>query len=107
MSALLGLSPQTLARIRAVLAEHPGVEQAILYGSRALGTYHTGSDIDLTLKGEGLALAELLKIADELDELMLPYKIDLSLLHQLDNPQLIEHIRRVGVTIYPMRAHSD
>lgn len=107
MTDLYGLTPQTLARIRAVFAAHPGIEQAILYGSRALGTYHIGSDIDLTLKGGGLALAEVLKIADELDELMLPYKIDLSLFHQLDNPQLIDHIRRVGVTIYPVQTRGD
>jgi hypothetical protein len=32
----------------------------------------------------------LLDIKQALDDLLLPYKIDLSLRHQLDNPQLIE-----------------
>lgn len=38
---------------------------AILYGSRAKGTFHNGSDIDLALKGQGLALQDLLKIKVE------------------------------------------
>jgi hypothetical protein len=32
-----GLSTATTEKVRKVLAEHPQVEQAILYGSRALG----------------------------------------------------------------------
>ena len=35
--------------INRVLAAHPGVEQALLYGSRAKGNYRPGSDIDLCL----------------------------------------------------------
>jgi predicted nucleotidyltransferase len=49
----------------------------VLYGSRAKGNYRPGSDIDLTLLGESLNLTELQKIELELDDLMLPYKIDL------------------------------
>jgi hypothetical protein len=30
----------------------------------------------------------------------LTYKIDLSLFHALDNPELIDHIRRIGVVFY-------
>jgi uncharacterized protein len=40
---------------------------------------------------------ELLKIENEIDDLLLPYKVDLSLFHQIDNPSLIEHIQRVGI----------
>ncbi len=46
-----GLSPATLQKIGEVLKRHPQVTQAILYGSRAKGTYQNGSDIDLTLCG--------------------------------------------------------
>ncbi|MEB3362276.1 MAG: nucleotidyltransferase domain-containing protein [Synechococcaceae cyanobacterium] len=40
-----GLPP---AAIQQVLAAHPEVEQAILYGSRALGRHRPASDIDLS-----------------------------------------------------------
>lgn len=97
-----GLKPDTIARINGVLAAHPEIEQAVLYGSRAKGNYRAGSDIDLCLKGDALTLTQLLKIENELDDLLLPYKIDLSLHHALDNPELIDHIRRIGVVFYPI-----
>ena len=95
-----GLSATTVAKIHGVLSQHSEVEQAILYGSRAKGNYKHGSDIDLTLTGSGLVYDDLLKIMGELDDLLLPYTIDLSLFASLTHPELIEHIRRVGVVFY-------
>jgi predicted nucleotidyltransferase len=95
-----GLNAETVAKIHGVLAKHPEIKQAILYGSRAKGNYRDGSDIDLCLVGETLTLGQLLKVENELDDLLLPYKIDLSLFHALDNLELIDHIRRVGVEFY-------
>jgi predicted nucleotidyltransferase len=96
-----GLKSDAISRINCVFAAHPEVEQAVLYGSRAKGNYRAGSDIDLCLKGEALTLTQMLEIENELDDLLLPYKIDLSLFHTLDNSELIDHIRRVGVVFYP------
>lgn len=59
-----------------------------------------GSDIDLTLKGEHLRYQDLLDIERALDNLLLPYKVDLSLHRHLDNPALIKHIDRVGRQFY-------
>jgi hypothetical protein len=42
----------------------------------------------------------LLKIENEIDDLLLPYEIDLSLFHKIENPQLIDHINRVGKVFY-------
>lgn len=95
-----GLSSAAVERIRAVLARFPSVERAVLYGSRAKGTFKPGSDIDLVLEGDGLRWAELATIADQLDELLLPYQIDLSILHQLDHAELRHHIERVGQVLY-------
>ena len=76
------------------------VEKAILYGSRAKGNYRNGSDIDLVLVGAELNLSQRFKIELELDDLMLPYKIDLALLHQIENKEVVEHINRRGVVFY-------
>ena len=95
-----GLPERTVEKIRDVLARHPAVEAAILYGSRAKGNYRNGSDIDLTLLGSGLGHRDLLKIMGELDDLLLPYTIDLSILHQIDHAGLREHIERVGREFY-------
>ena len=99
-----GLEPGVINSINRVLAAHPEIEQAILYGSRAKGNYRVGSDIDLCLLGEDLTVTQLLKIGNDLDDLLLPYKIDLLLFHTLDNTELIEHIQRVGVVFYSASA---
>jgi len=95
-----GLPQNAVEQICAVLARYPQVERAVLYGSRAKGTYRRGSDIDLTLHGSELTLTVIFRILDELDDLLLPYTIDLSIFHTIESPDLIEHIQRVGVTFY-------
>jgi uncharacterized protein len=98
-----GLSESVIAKINTVLAHYPQVVEARLYGSRAKGNFHPGSDIDLTMLGDQLTRQHLLRIESEIDELSLPYKIDLSLFRQIDNSELIAHIDRVGMTFYKSR----
>lgn len=95
-----GLKKTTIDKIQTVLLAHPAIEKALIYGSRAMGNYREGSDIDLTLVGEQLTYTELSRIETALDALMLPYGIDLSLLHHIDNPELIEHIQQEGQVFY-------
>lgn len=95
-----GLSDATLATVRGILERYPAVEQAIVYGSRAKGNYKTGSDIDLTLIGAGLDFDTLGSIAGDLDDSDIPYKVDLSILANITNPNLVEHIQRVGMVFY-------
>jgi predicted nucleotidyltransferase len=97
---IFGLKPSAIEKIKAVFSGHPEVERVILYGSRAKGNFRPGSDIDLTICGEAVTLSQLFRIEQELDELLLPYKIDLSLLHKIDTPELLEHIKRVGKIFY-------
>jgi predicted nucleotidyltransferase len=95
-----GLKQTTIQKIQNVLSTFPQVEEAIVYGSRAKGNYKPGSDIDLTLKGENLNLSIMNKIATLIDDLLLPYTIDLSIFKNIDNPDLIDHINRVGIVLY-------
>jgi predicted nucleotidyltransferase len=99
-----GLTTTTVERLQSVLAHYPEVEKAVLYGSRAKGTYRPGSDIDLTLCGGELNHTLLTRIDNELDDLLLPYQIDLSLMSSLSHPALLDHIRRVGVVLYEKSA---
>ncbi len=102
-----GLPDTTIQKICAVLARYPQVEQALLYGSRAKGAYKNGSDIDLTLRGgAGLTLNVLYKIMEELDDLLLPYTIDLSIFATISDPDVVEHIQRVGVVFYQQEDKS-
>lgn len=99
-AAKLGLSQATLDKLNSVFLQHKAISSVLVYGSRAKGNYRPGSDIDLTIKGDALEFAELMQIEDQIDDLFLPYTVDLSQYSQLSNTDLIEHIDRVGVVIY-------
>ncbi|HYX05627.1 MAG TPA: nucleotidyltransferase domain-containing protein [Bacteroidales bacterium] len=102
-----GLKNETIKAIQNVFARYPRIEKAILYGSRAKGTYRKGSDIDLTLIGKDLDLTTLFEIETALDDLLLPYKIDLSIYRKIENSDLLEHIVRVGLVFYERKNKSE
>ena len=91
-----GLSSVSIKKINDVINSFPEIDNAVIYGSRAKGNFKPSSDIDITLKGEKLTLKELNKVALMLDDLLLPQKFDISIYRQISNPDLIEHIDRVG-----------
>ena len=64
------------------------------------GNYKAGSDIDLTLEGKKLSADLRSTIATALDDLLLPYSIDLSIRSSIQDSDLNEHINRVGVIVY-------
>lgn len=97
---IAGVDQEETSRLLEVFRRESKIEQVILYGSRAKGTYRPGSDIDLTLKGDKLTLDQLADLAGEIDDLLLPYRVDLSIYHQITNKDLIEHIERVGQVIF-------
>lgn len=97
---LYGLKESVVKKIQQVLSNHSDVQKAVLYGSRAMGNYKPGSDIDLTLEGAALTLKQLNDIEDKLDDLLLPYELDLSIFRQIDSPDLLEHIKHVGLIFY-------
>ncbi len=100
MENIFGLKISVINQIKGVFLNYPQVQEVILYGSRAMGNYKNGSDIDLTVKGDELNLAILNKIDWELDDLLLPYTFDLSLYKHIDNSDLINHIKQVGKVFY-------
>ncbi|MDZ7752572.1 MAG: nucleotidyltransferase domain-containing protein [Gammaproteobacteria bacterium] len=95
-----GIPEADYRRAREVLARHPCVTAAMVYGSRATGRHRPGSDIDLALVG-AISREELLAIAAELDDLLLPYTFDLSLLDHIRDPRLRAHIETDGRVFYP------
>jgi len=98
---MYGLPVSAVEEIKSVFSRYPQVDRVTLYGSRAKGSYKNGSDIDLTVHGRAdLTLNVLFRILDDLDDLLLPYTFDLSIFQDIDNPDLLAHIRRVGVTFY-------
>lgn len=100
-----GLKDSEINALRETLASIPEVEEAIIYGSRARGTNRISSDIDITLKGRNLTYLQLALLDAKIDDLYLPYFVDLSLFSMLKNEDLIESIAREGKVLY--RNESD
>ena len=75
-----------------------GIEDVILYGSRAKGDYRKGSDIDITIFGDQFDPALLTKI--KIDDHALQYKIDLSFFTKIQNLGLWRYIKRIGKILY-------
>lgn len=99
MATRFGLSEDDIARLWGVFERYPKIDQVLLYGSRAKGNYRPGSDIDLTLMGE-IDWPTFNQLTTELDDLLLPYQIDLSIYQHIDNDELKAHIQRHGQVMY-------
>lgn len=105
-----GLKNNTIRIIQKVFSEFHEIDEVIIYGSRANGNYRPGSDIDISLKGTEINLDVLNQVSLKLDNLMLPYFFDISVFNNLKSPELLEHIKRVGVLFYkkePVSSHCN
>ena len=76
---MYGLTDNELEKLCNLFRKHEEIEQAVLYGSRAKGNFKPFSDID---------------------DLLLPYCVDLSIYGKLKNADLLEHIHRMGIPIF-------
>jgi len=92
-----GLPERVLKRLQDVFRNHPSIQSVTVYGSRAKGTHRPNSDIDLMLTAPNMAWDEFNHVEQEIDDLLLPWKVDLALLHQIENRDLLDHVERVGV----------
>ena len=102
---MYGLEAEDVERIVAVFRSFPEIEKAVLYGSRAKGTYREGSDIDVSLFGPQLNLSIANAISQSIYDLNLPYLFDISIFHQISNPDLQEHINRAGIVLFSRVAY--
>ena len=94
-----GIKQETLDRIVGILSSNPAVEEVILFGSRAKGNFKDGSDIDICVKGTSLSDRDIIILSNELDELNLPWEIDLLRYEEISDQAVIEHIDRVGIVL--------
>jgi predicted nucleotidyltransferase len=106
LAPIPGLPTEASTALLETLASYPGVNQVWLYGSRAMGRERLGSDIDLSLEGPSLSHADLLQLMDAVDELLLAWKVDLTLRHQLP-AELMAHLQRVGLPLLSSEAGSS
>ena len=96
-----GLDEKVIKDIVSIIEKYNEVERACIFGSRARGDYRKQSDIDIALFGENLTNTINTKIYFEIDDLYLPYKIDLINFNSLgEEDKIKDSILQEGVEIY-------
>ncbi len=95
-----GLPDTAIEKINGAFESNSKVEEVIIFGSRAKGNFKEGSDIDLAVKGHNIAFKDILSLTGKLDDLNLPYKIDLLNYATINDKDVVEHIDRAGIEFY-------
>ena len=86
-ATLPGIPLRSASKLLNVVTGQSQLEAIWLFGSRAIGCQQPGSDIDL------------LRLMNAVDDLYLPWRVDLLLLHQLD-AEVRAHVHRVGRPVW-------
>jgi len=99
-SSTTGLSEVQISRIRSVFGSYPNIRHAVLFSSRAMGVHRYGSDIDIAIDSDEITYTDLLHLNTLIDDLNLPFNVDLIHIQRVENADLIDHIHRVGKILY-------
>ncbi|MFN2373515.1 MAG: nucleotidyltransferase domain-containing protein [Cyclonatronaceae bacterium] len=98
---MFGLKTYEIKQIITVLEEFLEVEEAVLFGTRAMGRYRRNSEVDIALKGRLVNGEVTARVREALSGLPgIPFRFDVVCYSDLENPVLVEHIGRVGQVLY-------
>ena len=96
---MFGIYPKSFHVLQEIFTKHSNIFEVKIYGSRAIGNFREGSDIDLTITNQ-IDIEELNQIVNEIEESPIPYLVDISIYDNLNSITLKEHIDRVGKILY-------
>ncbi|MFZ4566130.1 MAG: nucleotidyltransferase domain-containing protein [Prochlorococcaceae cyanobacterium] len=96
---ITGIPEASQQKLLNLLTQQPRLEAVWLFGSRAMGRQRSGSDIDLCLEGMDLSHDDRLRLMAAVDDLLLPWQVDLVLQHELPD-DLRGHVQRVGRCVW-------
>ena len=95
-----GLSDTVIKELQDVFRRHANIKTVLIFGSRSMGNYRAGSDIDLAVIGNDIDYNQLLSILCEIDDLELLYSVDLLDYQKKRGTPIGDHIDRVGQVFY-------
>lgn len=96
-----GISEKSYNLIQSAFCKFPEVEKVLIYGSRAMGNFKPGSDIDLAVSGENIRTETIMKLKTILEhELPVPYYFDITHYETISNSALKKHIDEFGKLFY-------
>lgn len=100
---MYGLLDRDLKYILIAISNYPEIAEALIFGSRAMGNYKKGSDVDIAIKGDNIDRIIVRRLSEDLNEnLPLPYFFDVISYYEISNDELKTHINLVGKTIYKL-----
>jgi len=102
---IAGIPDAAQQKLMWLLTAEPHLNAVWLFGSRAMGRHQQGSDIDLCLEAPDLSHSDRLRLMAAIDDLLLPWSVDLALRHELPT-DLEQHVQRVGQCLW-RRASQD
>ena len=95
-----GLKERHRRAVIDIIAANARVERAVLFGSRATGTFRPASDVDVALFGDRLSTSDHAHLAAAIEELTIPQRVHLLLCGTVDSAALREHIETQGIEWY-------
>ena len=98
MNNNFGLSERTVNELLNYFKSKPEIELVKIYGSRAKGNFHNGSDIDFAIWAD--ENTNFSRIAGELYNLPTPYKFDVTDYKTLSQENLKASIDKDGIEFY-------
>lgn len=98
---MYGLLERDIEFILKAFSNYSEIEEVIIFGSRAMGNYKKGSDVDLAIKGKYIDRKVIIRLSDDLNEnYPLPYFFDVVNYMDINNVELKQHIDEFGKLIY-------
>ncbi|HOV92518.1 MAG TPA: nucleotidyltransferase domain-containing protein [Candidatus Kapabacteria bacterium] len=95
-----GLSDQQLETIIEIISSFPEITEAIIFGSRAIGTNRQGSDIDIAIKCNNSKFNKRGNLLSRFEESNLPFFVDIVDYNSITTNELKMQIDLYGVVFY-------
>lgn len=98
---MFGLNKEDIKLIIQVFESFEQVEKVIVFGSRAMGNYKKGSDIDIAIVGDKVDSSIISSISDILNnQKPLPYFFDVLNYNEIKSEDLKTHISNFGKVFF-------
>jgi uncharacterized protein len=95
-----GISERFIKEVVAYCTNHTAINRVVLFGSRARGEQSNRSDIDLAITTVNCSHSEQNLIAQAIEEMTTPSKIDILFTNRLQKEKLLANINKEGMIIY-------
>ncbi len=98
---MFGLIDRDIEYIKEAISQFETIEKAIIFGSRAMGNYKKGSDVDIAIFGKQITREVIFKLNDYLNETSpLPYFFDIIHYEDILNDNVKKHIDDEGKIVF-------